>query len=141
MFGGYNVVDNRLEGYCICSEIDNYIDWNEAKFVPDALKNRISDIMEYKIVESYMNESRIKFISSGQRNINHHTNVQEYDIRNFGFRKAYCKMDVIYKMPVLLIIKLGYPFRKILRQFDYISIVHKVNVLFKLESIRRSCQK
>lgn len=80
-------------------------------------------------------------ICDGARSINHETAFQDYLEKYFGFRKAYCKLHVVYNPRVKWLIKLLYPFRKILQQFDNIGIVHWANAVLEMEKIvRKNCE-
>ena len=138
IWGGFNIESGELMGYSICSTYRDSVDWNEATFVPDALKLRISDAMEYFLLDYYINQKRYRYIISGQRSIDHVTNVQEYDIRQFGFRKAYCDLNIIYRPIVELMVSILYPFRNSIRKLGNQNVtLHKLSSIMLLEEIRR----
>ena len=78
------------------------------------------------------------YINDGARNILHKTNFQDYLEKYFGFRKAYCKLNVKYNPKIGWIVKLVYPFRKLFMKFDSIKIVHMLNGILLMESIVRN---
>lgn len=78
------------------------------------------------------------YLVDGERNINHQTGFQEYLIKYFGFRKAYCKLNIAYRPWVGLFIKIMYPFSSTLQKFDSLKYIHMLNALLKMERIARS---
>lgn len=136
-WGGFDKENGCLMGYSICTVYDTCVDWNEATFNPDALKLRISDYMEYYLIRYYINIHGYNYLISGQKNINHKTNVQEYDIKQFGFRKAYCDLHVIFNPRINIIVSLIRPLKKIiLRLSDKHSFFNKINSLVLLADYR-----
>ena len=77
------------------------------------------------------------YICDGERSILHETKFQDYLEKYFQFRKAYCKLNVVYNPKIKWFIKIAYPFRKLLLKFDGINIVHQLNGVLKMEEIVR----
>ena len=93
--------------------------------------------MYFHVLTHYLNECGKKYVCSGHRNINHKTNTQEYKIKRFGYRKAYCCLRIEYRPGVNVLIKVLFPFRKIFEKFDKITLVHQLNGVLKMEEIIR----
>jgi hypothetical protein len=80
-------------------------------------------------------------ISDGERPIRHKTNYQEYLCKYFGFRFAYCKLHIKYKLWFKIIIIILFLFSKLL-----LFISEKINskqlynviCILKQEKIRRT---
>ncbi len=81
------------------------------------------------------------YVCDGERSINHETAFQDYLEKYFGFRKAYCKLNVRYRRGIGLIIALCYPFRGILKKLDKIGFIHLLNGVMKMEELRRAQKK
>lgn len=77
------------------------------------------------------------YICDGERNILHETAFQSYLEKYFGFRKAYCRLNVDYRLIICIIINFLYPFRKIIKKFDDFSIFNKINSILYMEEIRK----
>lgn len=84
--------------------------------LPEALKDRsypyyglINEMNTY-----YLAELGLEYVSDGSRSITEHSNIQEFLMHNFKFRKAYCKLKVHYKWWFGVIIKVLFPFRNII---------------------------
>ena len=85
----------------------------------------------------YLNDRKFRYVNDGARSISHDTNIQSFLIQKFRFRKAYCRLHIVYSKRVKLLISLIYPFRLLIRCFR-IGVFLKLNILIKQEEIRRS---
>lgn len=91
------------------------------------------------IVEDYNDRIGKNFyINDGARSISHETAFQDYLEKYFGFRKAYCKIHIAYNPSIKLVIKMLFPFRKMLRRFDEVGFVHQINSVLYMEELCRS---
>ena len=63
----------------------------------------------------YLNEKKFIYINDGARSISHETNIQDFLIQKFKFRKAYCKLHIIYSQKVKLLLLMIYPFRSLVQ--------------------------
>lgn len=80
------------------------------------------------------------YINDGMRNVSHKTNFQSYLMKYFGFRRAYCRLNIRYNPKIGWIVKLAYPFRRLLMKFDSNKIVHMINGVLLMEEIARHCR-
>ncbi|MDR3047374.1 MAG: hypothetical protein LBU51_07155 [Bacteroidales bacterium] len=85
----------------------------------------------YTMNEYYLCERGLKYVSDGARSITEHSNIQDFLIHQFGFRKAYCNLQLVYSKWLMMIVKIVYPFRKIIPS-------QKVKWLLKFEEICRN---
>lgn len=131
-----NETDTMI-GYMVIKRNEGYVDLQTAKFSVYYLNQRVSDVMYHQVLDYYLNELEMEYINSGERSINHITHTQEYKISNFQYRKVYCKLHIEYNPKIKVFVKLIYPFRKILRVFDGIGFVHKINGVIKMEEVVR----
>ncbi len=51
------------------------------------------------------------YICDGARSTLHETAFQNYLEKYFGFRKAYCRLHMKYRLPIAIIVQIIYPFR------------------------------
>ena len=135
-WGAYNN-ENRLIGWISVKNYNTYIQTITAKFSTDYLKLGASAALYYHILTYYLNGYGIKYVCSGEKSINHTTNTQEYKIKTFGYKKVYCKLNIAYNPKIKWIIKMLYPFRKLLKCFDCIMFLHRVNAVLSMEEIVR----
>ncbi len=112
------------------------------KFHPDYLKYEISAALTYQIIHDYINEGQCKYLMDGQRAIRHKTNIQDYLEHNFGFRKAYCRLHMIYSGKMKIVVKLLYPFRKVVERLAGENVfLNNVASVLRMEEISRVCRK
>lgn len=64
--------------------------------------------------EYYLGKQGFKYVSDGTRSITEHSNIHEFLIQNFNFRKAYCHLQVHYNWWMKVAVKVLYPFRRII---------------------------
>ena len=80
--------------------------------------------------EHYLQNMKKHYVTDGSRSITEHSGVQDWLIENFGFRKAYCHLDIYYKRWMEAAIKMLYPLRKIITN-------RRVKAVLNMEAMRR----
>ena len=136
-WGGFDVETDKLIGYMTVAVYDVYAEIQIAKFDPAYFKQQASDALYFAVLSHYLGERKKTYVCSGSRNINHKTGTQEYKIRRFGYRKAYCHLHVEYNPKVKPIIKVLYIFRKLFRKLDKITRIHQINGVLLMEELVR----
>lgn len=138
-YGAYDVQTGELSGYALITQHgDKYIGFDQMSVYPAAEKKGINAALVNGLLEA--NEEFFQnggYFCDGARNVLHETAFQDYLERIFGFRKAYCRLHVAYKPAVRMAVKVLYPFRKLLKAFDGIGIVHKINGVLLMEYYAR----
>lgn len=140
-WGAFDKESGILVAYMIIQEKNDYVNLCTAKFSTRFLRLQASTAMYHVILEYYLNERKFRYVNSGERNINHETNTQEYKIAKFGYKKAFCSLSIAYAPRIKYIIKFLYPIRSLLKLVDGINFVHKINAVLKMEEIVRSEKK
>ena len=135
-WGAFNK-EGVLVGFSVNKVEDQSCNLSATKFHPDYLKSRISDVFFYKMTDYYLNILKVKYITGGTRSLSHNTNIQKEYIRKFNYRKAYCKMNIIYSPFVAVAIKFIYPFRFVIKNLNN-KFTSKLQVLIRHEEIRKS---
>jgi hypothetical protein len=115
---------------------DNTCSYGNMKFDPDYLNFYGSYALIYTMNRHYLNERKMRYVSDGARSIYHETNIQEFLMQKFRFRKAYCRLSIVYRWDIQLLVKVLYPFRKIFHKFND-RYSRKINVLLTNEWIAR----
>lgn len=127
-----------LVGYSVLRKQDRVIYFDVEKTDPDSEKDGVNAATVYGILNYYKDElENGYYICDGEKPINHQTHFQDYLEKYFGFRKAYCKLNIKYKKGIGVAVKILYPFRKVLSSLDDNSMVHKINGVLKMEEIIR----
>lgn len=78
----------------------------------------------------YLGERQFRYVADGARTITEHSNIQEFLMDNFNFRKAYCRLELHYQWWMRLAVKILYPFRKLVP-------FPSVKALLNMESMTR----
>lgn len=142
MFGAFLTETDELCGYAYTREQGRCIHLPVLKTKPQYEKLEVNAALVFGILD--LSSEKLEngsYICDGARSINHETAFQNYLEKYFGFRKAYCNLNIQYKPKIEWIIKLVYPFRKLLKKLDGISIIHMLNGVLKMEEIKRNCRK
>ena len=129
---GEDVATGKIIGWMSCIVHQDYVETSPAKYDPEYLKLRVSDAIHYTIIEYYINQQHKRYISSGNRSLNHETNAQIYKIENFGFRKAYCKLNMLFRPEIRWIVRVAYSLRYVLEKMDNITFCHQMNAVIKM---------
>ena len=109
-----------------------------AKFHPKYQRKYYpSEALFYIMNNYYLNKKRFKYINNGSRSVSHDTKIQSFLIKKFGFRKSYCKMNILYSPFVAVAIKFIYPFKFFIMHLNN-NFANKLQVLIRHEEIRRS---
>ena len=128
---------NQMIAYSKNKIQDNVCNYGEIKFIPEFLRLYPSYVLFFEMNNYYLNERMCKFVVDGARSINHKTNIQDFLIDKFKFRKAYCKLNIYYSIKVTIAINIVYPFRRLLERIQS-KTINKLKILIIHEEIRRS---
>lgn len=92
-------------------------EYDDMKCKSEALKDRTYPYygLIYTMNQYYLEEKKMKYVSDGSRSVSEHSNIQEFLMHNFGFRKAYCKLHIFYKWWFSVVIKVLFPFRNMIK--------------------------
>lgn len=137
-YWGIFLRDNmKLCGFASCELGEENVNLNSVKIDPCYIKTGANAALVYTIIQEYVNSNRFRYISDGEKTIIHKSNYQEYLIKYFMFRKAYCKLHIIYRPITKIIVTILYPFRGLFNKLDKIFMFQNINAVLKMESIRR----
>lgn len=139
VFGAFDA-EGTLSGYCHVILYEGYCGLSSQKTDPVKERLQINAALISAVLED-LPIGKEYYISDGERNISHETNFQDYLEKYFGFRKAYCRLNIEYNPKIAWLVRSIYPFRKCLRRFDGIGFIHKVNGVMKMEEIARKQRK
>lgn len=135
IFGGFDRESNQLCGYAYLTEHSDYVEFNVLRVDPECERNGINAAMVAAIVENYNDRLGTDFyINDGSRSIRHETAFQDYLEKYFGFRKAYCKLHMVYRFPINVIVKILYPFRKMIKGKTIVGSL--VRGILKMEEMK-----
>lgn len=73
------------------------------------------------------------YICDGARSISYETGLQDYLEKYYGFRKAYCKLIIKYRLIVKLVVQIVSLFEGTLLKYDDYRIIHLMNSMINME--------
>ena len=127
---------DTMIGYAIYNLFDDWIEYSVVKTDPEYLNTQVNTELAYFGVERYMRPC-IKYIHGGWRTMIHESNYQEYLLKNFGFRKAYCKLHIQYRPLMQIAVNVLYPLRGIIKKVKN-KWIYTVWCALQQEEIRRT---
>lgn len=140
VFAGFDVGNGHMEGYAQLMDYGSYVEFSVLRTVPDAEKKAVNAAMVSAILEFYRDRFTGEFyISDGSRAIRHETEFQNYLEKYFCFRKAYCRLNIRYRVDFGILVQLLYPFREMITSDSGLGC--KISGILKMEKIRRSFRK
>lgn len=120
----------------------NFFDLKVVKFDPDHQKNNISELLFYEIGRDLVLSKKVSFVFDGFKSIAHKSGIQDYLIRKFNYRKAYCNINIYYQHYFLFLLMALRPFKFIIDYLGrYFFSIYKIHVILVQENIRRDCNK
>jgi len=130
---------NTMIGYSIYYLFDDWIEYSTVKTDPEYLNTQVNAALVYFGLQRYM-KPEIRYILGGFRTMIHDSNYQDYLLKNFGFRKAYCRLHIQYRPWMKAVVSLLYPFRNQLQKFSKNKLVYQIICTLKQEEIYRTFQ-
>ncbi|WP_329903757.1 hypothetical protein [Porphyromonas pogonae] len=132
---GYHVEDNLpamfeavlVQKDCVVEEME--------KLSVYYTKNNPTYGLNYELTRYYLKERGLKYIIAGSRSLTEHSNVQNFLIDKFEFRRAYCRIQLHYQMKIKIAIFLLKPLKKILKPF-FPSSISSMLVLDNISNIK-----
>lgn len=139
VIGVFSIDDNKMSGYAKLYDHDTYCFFTEMRTDPAcehlainaALINGILEYFDDKLKNGYV-------IIDGERSIRHESAFQNYLEKYFEFRKAYCRLNIRYRIGFGMVVKVLYPFRKYLNIDTKLG--NNISGIMKMEEIKRSCE-
>lgn len=129
--------DGKMIGYYMNRIGPECCLYSTGKFRPDYLKEGVHHALIHEMTNYYLNEMGLRYVCAGARSISHKTNVQEFLVHKLHFRKAFCRLNLVYNPLVKIIITILYPFRDVISRIDT-GVINRITVLLRQEGIRRS---
>ena len=102
------------------------------RFHPDFLRLYPSYALLYEMNKYYLGEEKFGYVNDGFRSLLHETNVQDYLIDKFFFRKQPIGLRISYRPYVGQCMSLTYPYKHFLGKMN-----QSLAALYKLEEINR----
>lgn len=131
--------NQKLSGYVCLKRGTESINFQMQRVLRSAEKRNVNAALVYGILEFYHDDlEKGCYIYDGERSVLHETAFQDYLEKYFDFRKAYCRLNIKYKKNIAVMVKVLYPMRGILRKFNKIGMINKINAILRMEEIIRN---
>lgn len=137
--GAYDRESGELCGYALLEEHNEFVEFKSLRVKPEYEKKGVNAALCDGVISHYNSRlSKSFYILDGARSILHETAFQDYLQKYFCFRRAYCRLHIVYRFPVNILIQILYPFRKIVPA--NLPVFSKVAGLLRMEEIQKSQQ-
>lgn len=80
--------------------------------------------------QHYLSKRQFRYLSDGARSISEHSHIHDFLEQHFGFRKAYCQLEIHYKWWVKWAVKILYPHRNSIKN-------PRIKAILNMESMRK----
>lgn len=139
VFGAFDMKNDFLNGYALLTETKHHSEFQVLRVRPEAERKGVNAAMVAGILEYYNDRlGKAFYINDGSRSIRHETAFQDYLEKYFGFRKAYCKLNIKYRFPFGFCIKILYPFRNKINKGSRLGSL--ISGVLQMEEIQRNCK-
>jgi hypothetical protein len=136
--GAFDINDGKLCAFHGIKDNGTWYEMIQGKSLPEKQNDQVNAALIYTYVMDISKDYKNgKYLTNGQRNLNHKTNFNENLCDRYGFRKVYCRLHVAYNPKIKWIVKIAYPFRKMLIKLDNQRLFHNLNVVLKMEELVR----
>lgn len=140
-FGLFDLKDGNLCGYAVVKEIDyNCVNLDVVAIFPETFKRNSSAALVDGILTYYKEKPERYFICDGSRNVRHITNYQDFLCSTFGFRKAYCRLKIIYKLWMKIALLAMRPFKNLLLKSN-IPVLYNIGSILRMDEYAKSSQR
>ena len=141
VFGAFDKESKQLAAYYRVKINTTHIDLVTLKSNPNFEKKRVNLAIMFFVYNFFSHDiEQGKYLFGSSRNIYHQTNFQEFRKKNFGFRKVYTHLHIQYAPFVAPIIKIIYPFRKIIKKIPF-TFANQISGVLLMEEICRKQRK
>ena len=133
LFGAFENDSGKLCGYSDVWLRHPYLPISSLKTIPEFEREGVNFALVYGIYLHFENDIKNgSYLCDGSRNSLHETRFQDFLIKYFGFRRAYCDLHIAYRWYLKPIIALLFPIRKVFR-----GRIPQVYALLKMEAWSR----
>ena len=135
--GEFDRAKGNMVGFAVLECGSDFINYRMHKVLPAQEKRAVNAALVNGVL-TYYEAGNFKYIVDGERAIKHQTGFQNYLIKYFGFRKAYCKLNILYNPLFKVLVNMLYPVRAVLGNFKNNGLLYNVYCVLEQERIRRT---
>ena len=131
-WGIFEKENGQIVGFCTVKLWDNCCEYGLTGIKTEYKRNGFYPYygLYHQLNRYYLEEQHFNYVSDSARTITEHSQIQDYLIQNFNFRKAYCQLEVHYQWWMKLAVKMLYPFRKVIS-------LPRVKAILNMEAMQR----
>ena len=139
----WGVYDNLTKEMVAFSE--NYVESGVCFYVsmwldPVSMSKFSGYLLFYEMENHYLVDRSFRYISDGARSLSHDTEIHDFLIRKFKFRKAYASLNVAYVPWLRWLVGGFYPLRALIGEVP-LNVCKKASVLLKQEEAFRGSRR
>lgn len=137
VFGAFPKCGGPMAAWALVNDHGSYADFTSMKADPAQERLEVNAALVKGVVDHYAKRLESDFyICDGERSVLHRTAFQDYLEKYFGFRKAYCTLNLRFRFPVNVIVACLRPFRKYIKR-EGSSLQRQVWGVLQMDSIAR----
>ena len=129
-WGVIDIETEQLVAFSINQVTEDVCNYSTMKAIPKYQKRYAYYGLIFEMNRYYLEVRKVKYVNDGARSITHHSNIQPFLIEKFKFRKAYCHLHLTYKWWFGMVVRVLYPFRRVIK-------VAKVKAILNMEAMAR----
>ena len=131
-WGIFDKSNGQLVGFCTVKLWDKCCEYGITGILTEYKRNGTYPYygLYHHLNEYYLEKQGFKYVSDSARTITEHSQIQDFLIQNFNFRKAYCQLEVHYCWWMKVAVKMLYPFRKIIT-------LPRIKAILNMEAMQR----
>ena len=139
VYAAFSVETGEMASYAWLSDEKSYYEFVMLKSSPAYEKQAVNAAIVYRIVEDCADKfgNDNFYICDGERNLVHQTAFPAYLEKYFTFRKAYCRLNLMYRFPLGIVVSLLYPFRSWFRKRK--GRLKLIGSILFMEEAKRHC--
>lgn len=121
---------------------DGAVFWETIWYDPDYLGRYSSYVLTDFMLDHYLNRECVSYVSDGSRSLYHSTNVQEFFIEKFSFKKRFVRLNITYSKRLMLAVNCLFALRGMIPSTTGVRaprLFKRVRGIIKQEEIRRAC--
>jgi hypothetical protein len=125
--------DNEIVGYSrniVYAPVE--VNYSEFKFNPAFFGQYSSYALMFRMTEHYL-QAGFEYVNAGWRSIYHDTEIQDFLVQRFQFRRAQVNLSVRFRRPLGLLLRAGRPVRAAATRLDA-----RLGALYELDAIART---
>ena len=134
-WGIFEKGNHQLAGFCVVHDWKDCCEYGVTGILTKYKRN--GTYPYYGLYDTmnkyYLLEKNYKFVSDSSRTITEHSQIHDFLIQHFNFRKAYCQLAVHYNWWMKIAVNLLYPFRNIIT-------LPRIKAVLNMEAMQRGAK-